>query len=102
MKFQTTLPTTDVSKSQEALLAALAEDVPTPFVITRKGKAVAALIPMNDDEIEGLALSLNPKFIEIIERSRASIAEDGGMSLEEAEALFASDEAPTNRKRPSA
>jgi hypothetical protein len=94
----TTLKTTDISKSQDALRAALAEDVPTPVVLTRKGKAVAALIPMTDDDVESLALSLNPKFIEIIERSRASLAKDGGMSLEEVEAMFANDLTNKNSK----
>jgi antitoxin (DNA-binding transcriptional repressor) of toxin-antitoxin stability system len=64
-------------------------------VITKKGKAVAALIPMSDEDVERLALSLDPKFIEIIERSRASIAENGVISLEEMEALFADDDGPT-------
>ena len=86
------LKTTDVSKSQDALRSSLAEDVPTPFVITRKGKAVAALIPMTDEDVESLSLSLDPAFIEIIERSRASITQDGGISLEEMEALFSEDE----------
>jgi antitoxin (DNA-binding transcriptional repressor) of toxin-antitoxin stability system len=85
------LNATDVSKSYDALRASLAEDVPTPFVITRKGKAVAALIPMTDEDVESLALSLDPRFLKIIERSRASIAENGGISLEEMEALFADD-----------
>jgi len=93
------LKTTDVSKSKDALRTSLAESVPTPFVITRNGKAVAALIPVTDEDIESLALSFDPTFVEIIERSRKSLAENGGISQEEMEAMFADDSARTKPPR---
>jgi hypothetical protein len=85
------LKKTDVSRSHDALRASLAEEVPTPFVVTRKGKAVAALIPISDEDVESLSLSFDPKFVEIIERSRSSVAEDGGISHEDVEAMFPDD-----------
>jgi prevent-host-death family protein len=53
-------------------------------LVTSGGRPVAAVIPMTDeDDLERLALSTNPKFLEIVERSRASHAREGGISHED-------------------
>ena len=45
-----------------------------PFVISRNGKAVAALVaPANDDDLESLLLALSPRFRGPLTKSRASI-----------------------------
>ena len=51
-----------------------------PLVFTRNGKPVVALVSVEDDDWEDTSLSMNPKFIAIIERSRARQRAEGGIS----------------------
>lgn len=53
------------------------------FVFTADGRPVAALISVRKIDREALSLSLNPDFIGLIQRSRASLERTGGMSLRE-------------------
>ncbi len=52
-------------------------------VLTRKGKPVASVRNLLGTDWESLALANNPKFQELIDASRQSYAEEGGISLEE-------------------
>jgi antitoxin (DNA-binding transcriptional repressor) of toxin-antitoxin stability system len=53
------------------------------WVLTRRGKPFAAVVPIRSRvDLESFALSHNPRFIEIINRSWASYLKDGGISLE--------------------
>jgi len=54
-----------------------------PFIITKEGKPVAALVSITNADIETVSLSSNPKFIALIERSRAKQKAQGGLSTEE-------------------
>ena len=57
-----------------AALGAYAEEVANgPVVVTDKGKPVAVLVPLENADVETVALSTNRQFIELIERSRASV-----------------------------
>lgn len=52
-----------------------------PIVITRNGKAVAILLaPIDDDDLEGLLLARSPRFQALLDKSRASIQADKGLS----------------------
>ena len=54
------------------------------WVLTRRGKPVAAVVPISSEvDLETFGLSHNPRFIEIVNRSWASYKKDGGVSLEE-------------------
>ncbi|MEW5828393.1 MAG: type II toxin-antitoxin system Phd/YefM family antitoxin [Chloroflexota bacterium] len=54
------------------------------IVITRNGKAAAVIIaPMDDDDLEQLVLYRSPKFQEMLNRSRQSIAEGKGIPHDE-------------------
>lgn len=54
------------------------------WLLTRRGKPVAAVVPINSEaDLETFGLSHNPRFIEIVNRSWASYKKDGGVSLEE-------------------
>jgi hypothetical protein len=54
-----------------------------PLILTRNGQPIAALFPVEDVDIETLSLSMNPKFVDIINQSRKSQKEDGRIFLED-------------------
>ena len=59
-----------------------------PVIITKAGKPVAALVSIVNSDIETVSLGNNPKFIQLIERSRARQKEEGGISPEEMRRLL--------------
>jgi len=54
-----------------------------PIVVVRKGKPVAALVPIRNADAETASLSTNPHFLAIIERSRSRRRKHGGVSSKE-------------------
>jgi PHD/YefM family antitoxin component YafN of YafNO toxin-antitoxin module len=67
-----------------APLASYAEKAGSgPVVVTDQGKPVAVLVSVENVDLESLALSTNRQFIELIERSRARVRAEGGVSGEE-------------------
>jgi len=54
-----------------------------PVVVTLRGKPVAALMPLKGKDWEDFAVSTNPKFIALIERSRARCKPGSGISEED-------------------
>jgi len=54
-----------------------------PVIITKEGRPVAALVSLPNADIEMVSLSNNPRFIALIERSRARQKSEGGISSEE-------------------
>jgi PHD/YefM family antitoxin component YafN of YafNO toxin-antitoxin module len=55
-----------------------------PVIITRDGQPVAAMFPLEKNiDLETFSLSINQKFIEIIEQSRKSQQEEGRIFLDE-------------------
>jgi antitoxin (DNA-binding transcriptional repressor) of toxin-antitoxin stability system len=53
------------------------------LILTRRGKAVAAMVPLGDEDYFSMRLANNPEFIAIIERGRAQYKPKGGLSLDE-------------------
>lgn len=51
-----------------------------PVVITDHGCPVAALVPIENADLETVTLSTNPQFLDLIERSRARTAREGTIS----------------------
>jgi prevent-host-death family protein len=52
-----------------------------PVVITRNGKPAAVLlVPRDDEDLERLLLGRSPRFQALLDRSRQSIEQDGGLS----------------------
>ena len=67
-----------------ASLAEYAREVKTePVLLTEHGNPVAALLSLENVDLESLNLSTNPQFIQIIEQSRARLAAEGGISSDE-------------------
>jgi PHD/YefM family antitoxin component YafN of YafNO toxin-antitoxin module len=55
-----------------------------PVVVTKKGKAVAVLLSVaDDDEVERLILAHSPKFQKILNRGKQQIRETGGIRHED-------------------
>lgn len=54
-----------------------------PIILTEDGKPVAALVPIENADLETVALSTNPQFLDLIARSRARQAAEGGVSSAE-------------------
>jgi len=54
-----------------------------PLVVTVDGRPVAALMPIENADAETVSLSTNPKFLALIERSRARLQAEGGVTGEE-------------------
>jgi antitoxin (DNA-binding transcriptional repressor) of toxin-antitoxin stability system len=53
------------------------------LVLTEHGKAVAAVVPLDEEDYFSMRLANNPEFIAIIERGRAQYKAHGGISIEE-------------------
>lgn len=53
-----------------------------PVIITSNGEPIAALVNLENVDFETISLNTNPKFIEMIERSRARRTE-GSISSKE-------------------
>ncbi|MCX5886122.1 MAG: hypothetical protein NT096_09475 [Proteobacteria bacterium] len=54
-----------------------------PVIVTVGGKPVAALVGINNADIETVSLSNNTQFLDLIERSRVRQQSKGGISTEE-------------------
>jgi len=54
-----------------------------PVVVISEGKPVAVLVGIKNADMETVSLSNNPRFLSLIERSRAQHKEKGGISTEE-------------------
>jgi prevent-host-death family protein len=71
-------------KQAMAPLARYARDVAKePVIVTKHGRPVAALMPIENADRETVALSTNPQFLALIERSRRRHQAEGGISTDE-------------------
>jgi len=60
-----------------------------PVVVTDQGRPVAALVPIENADLETVTLSTNQQFLDLIERSRSRVRAEGGISSEEMRKRFA-------------
>jgi len=54
-----------------------------PLVVTDHGKPIAVLLPLENADLETASLSSNPHFLELIERSRTRLGQEGGIPAAE-------------------
>ena len=52
-------------------------------VVTDQGHPVAALVPIENTDLETVSLSTNRRFLDLIERSRSRVRDEGGVSSKE-------------------
>ncbi len=77
------MKTLAVEEATEPLSAYVRDVRNEPVVLTMRGRQVAVLLDVRDVDTESLALAHNPRFVAIIERSRASLRAKGGTPLAE-------------------
>ena len=71
-------------KDATGTLAEYAADIQSgPLIVTSEGQPVAALVPIENADLETVELSTNRQFLDLIERSRARVQAEGGISAEE-------------------
>ena len=54
-----------------------------PIIVVKGGKPFAAVVPIRNADDETVSLSINQKFLAIIERSRSRVKKEGGISANE-------------------
>jgi antitoxin (DNA-binding transcriptional repressor) of toxin-antitoxin stability system len=59
-----------------------------PVIVTDQGCPVAALVPIENADVETVSLSTNPQFLDLIQRSRAQARKEGGISSQEMRRRF--------------
>lgn len=80
-------------------LASYAEKVRRePVVVTDHGRPVMALMPIENADLETVGLSTDPRFIALIERSRARQKPGQGTPLEEIKRKYGIRTKPARRR----
>jgi antitoxin (DNA-binding transcriptional repressor) of toxin-antitoxin stability system len=51
-----------------------------PIIVTQNGHTVAAIVPVDDQDVESLLLSVNAQFQAILERSQDRLDTEGGIA----------------------
>lgn len=54
-----------------------------PLLVTEGGRAVVALMPVEEEDLDTLSLGSNPRFVAILERARAQRRAGQGLTSEE-------------------
>jgi antitoxin (DNA-binding transcriptional repressor) of toxin-antitoxin stability system len=75
--------TVDISQAADSLPEYGRRKRGETWVLTRRGRPVAAVVPLDDEDYFSMRLANDPRFIEMIERSRAGYKATGGVSLAE-------------------
>jgi len=73
----------ELAKASAPLSEYAVEAEKDPIVVLRRGKPMAAVIPLRNTDEETVALSTNKNFLKIIEKSRAKLKKHGGLSPKE-------------------
>jgi antitoxin (DNA-binding transcriptional repressor) of toxin-antitoxin stability system len=73
----------EVGDATESLATYVRKADAGPVVVTDAGRPVAALVILENTDLETVALSTDPEFLEIIQSSRARQAQQGGLSSAE-------------------
>ena len=83
-----TLRTVDIADAMQPLGDYAQHIDAGPVVVTRGGQPVAVVMAVENVDMESISLSLDPEFMEIIERSCARHEKEGGISSAEMRRRF--------------
>lgn len=89
----------DIRRASRSLKDYAEQSQEEPIVVTRNGRPMAAILPIENADLETVSLSTNPEFLAIIERSRRRQEEEGGISSEEMRRRLAVPK-PRQKKKP--
>ena len=73
------MKTLEMARATASLAKYAQEAEREPLIVTRGGKPVAALVHIENADLETVTLSTSPQFIALIERSRARQKAEGGI-----------------------
>ncbi len=89
--------------SADRPLAEYAADLRDEIVLlTKRNRAVAAIVPLKNVDRESLALSHHPEFLELIAQSRAEFAAGRKLSLDDMRRSVLAKRSPNRRMQPTA
>jgi antitoxin (DNA-binding transcriptional repressor) of toxin-antitoxin stability system len=71
-------------------------------LLTKRNRAVAAIVPLKNVDRESLTLSHHPEFLELIAQSRAEFAAGRRLSLDEMRRSVLPKRSPNKRMQPTA
>lgn len=74
------MKTIDIGEAAGTLTEYLNQARTEPVVFTDRGTPTAVILTLTNTDLETVAMSTNPEFIALIERSRASANAEGGLS----------------------
>ena len=74
------MKTLELTKATAPLAEYAREVDKEPVIVTRDGKPLAALVSVENADLETVALSVDPQFLALIERSRARQRVEVGIS----------------------
>ena len=69
-----------IELSEVAALGPHLEPGAEPVFLTKNGRTIGAVLPVTDDDVESMLLSINPQFQQILERSQHRLDTEGGLS----------------------
>lgn len=75
------MKTVEITKAKQSLASYARQVKKNPVVVTRDGKPMAALVGLSNSDWESVSLSNNPRFLELIERSRNFRKRNGSLTL---------------------
>lgn len=78
-----TVKRVEVTDATESLAAYVRQADAGPVVVMEEGRPVAALVLLENTDLETVALSTDPEFLELIQNSRSRHARQGGLSSAE-------------------
>ena len=77
------MKTIEISEAKSSLADYADRIAEAPLIITNKGKPVAALIALENADLETISLSTNPEFMALIGQSRVRQETEGSISSQE-------------------
>jgi antitoxin (DNA-binding transcriptional repressor) of toxin-antitoxin stability system len=72
----------DVTQAHDSLGQSVRQLAGEPLVVTEDGVPIAALVPIDELDLESLALGRNPRFMAILEEARAQCRQGLGLTSE--------------------